>query len=79
MAREQEPLVRRYRCMAIPETRPDDTHPLAPEVETPEERAENSTEAVNVRAGVEIGAMRYVLWIGLALAVVVMAAAYFLG
>jgi hypothetical protein len=59
--------------MADPET-----HPLAPEIETSEERAENTTEAVNLRGSVEIGPMRYVLGIGLLLAIAAMAAAYFL-
>jgi hypothetical protein len=56
-----------------------DQHPLAPENETPHERAENETEAVDVRAGVEVGPMRYVLWIGLALAIGGILAAYFFG
>jgi hypothetical protein len=58
---------------------PDGTHPLAPDVETAHEVAENQTKAVDVRSGVEIGAMRYVLWIGLALAILGMVAAYVLG
>jgi hypothetical protein len=40
---------------------------------------DNSDTAVRARAGVEVGAMRYVLWIGLALAILLMVAAYFLG
>lgn len=58
---------------------PDGTHPLAPEVESRHEVVENQAEAVEVRSGVEIGAMRYVLWLGLALAVIGMVAAYLLG
>ncbi len=56
-----------------------DQHPLAPENETPHEAAENETEAVNVRSGVEIGPMRYVLMIGIVLAIAAFVAAYFFG
>ena len=59
---------------------PEDTHPLAPHPATEEEGAldtDNSTQSVNVRAGIEVGAMRYVLWIGLFLAIVAFVVAYF--
>ncbi|WP_199555874.1 hypothetical protein [Sandaracinobacteroides hominis] len=56
-----------------------DIHPLAPDVETPQEALENTTQAVKVRGAVEIGAMRWVLGIGIALAVLAFAAAYLLG
>lgn len=58
---------------------PNETHPLAPDIETAEERRENQTDAVNVRSAVEIGPMRWVLWIGLALAVLGMIVAYLFG
>jgi hypothetical protein len=56
-----------------------ETHPLAPEQETAEERIENETGAVDLRSAVEIGAMRYVLGIGLAVAILAMIAAYLFG
>lgn len=58
---------------------PTDQHPLAPDHETAEERRENTTQAVNVRAGVEVGPMRYVLGIGIILAVVAFVAAFLYG
>jgi hypothetical protein len=58
---------------------PDGTHPLAPEVESRHEVAENQAEAVELRAGVEVGAMRWVLGLGLLLAILVMLLAYLLG
>lgn len=54
-------------------------HPLAPEVETPHEQRENRTEAVKVRSGIEIGAMRWVLGIGIVLAILAFVIAYFGG
>jgi hypothetical protein len=58
---------------------PQETHPLAPDVETAEERRENETGAVNLRSAVEIGAMRFLLGIGVALAILAMIAAYLFG
>ncbi|MFN7400399.1 MAG: hypothetical protein ACK5SX_15380, partial [Sandaracinobacter sp.] len=45
----------------------------------PLERRENQTDAVNLRSAVEIGPMRYVLGIGLALAVLAFVAACLFG
>lgn len=63
-------------------TDPRNVHPLAPEPGTSEEgvgHTDNDPTSVDVRAGIEVGAMRYVLAIGLALAVLFMAAAYLFG
>jgi hypothetical protein len=63
-------------------TDPQNVHPLAPEPGTREEgigHTDNETEAVDVRAGVELGAMRYVLGIGIVLAILFMIAAYLFG
>lgn len=59
-----------------------DTHPLAPHPNTGEEGplpVDNSTESVNLRSGVEVGAMRYVLVIGMILAAAAMLLAWWLG
>ena len=63
-------------------TQQTETHPLAPHPGTGEEGplpVDNSTRSVNLRAGVEVGAMRYVLVIGLILAVAAMLLAWWLG
>lgn len=63
-------------------TDPRNVHPLAPEPGTQQEgvgHTDNDPASVNVRAGVELGAIRYVLWIGLALAILFMIAAYLFG
>jgi hypothetical protein len=63
-------------------TDPHNVHPLAPEPGTREEgvgATDNDPETVRVRAGVELGAIRYVLWIGLALAILFMIGSYLFG
>lgn len=63
-------------------TDPRNVHPLAPEPGSHQEgigQTDNDQTSVDVRAGVEVGAIRYVLWIGLALAVLGMIAAYLFG
>lgn len=53
-------------------TDPRNVHPLAPEPGTSEEgigSTDNDVQTVNVRAGVQLGAMRYVLLIGLIVAI----------
>lgn len=63
-------------------TDPRNVHPLAPEPGTKQEgvgKTENDPASVDVRSGVEVGAVRYVLWIGLALAILFMVVAYFFG
>lgn len=63
-------------------TDPRNIRPPAPEPGTGEEgvgHTDNDPTSVDVCAGVEVGAMRYVLAIGLALAVLFMAAAYLFG
>ena len=75
LSKGTNPACHRFPFMADP----NETHPLAPDIETAEERRENQTDAVNVRSAVEIGPMRWVLWIGLALAVLGMIVAYLFG
>jgi hypothetical protein len=63
-------------------TDPRNVHPLAPEPGSKQEgigETDNDPTTVDVRAGVEVGAVRYVLWIGLVLAVLGMIAAYLFG
>jgi hypothetical protein len=50
-------------------TERNDTHPLAPEDEGPGE-THNEPATVRTRGGIEVGAMRYVLWGGIGLAVI---------
>jgi len=63
-------------------TDPENRHPNAPHPGTSEEGplpTENSSSSVNVRAGVEVGAIRYVLFFGLILAILAMIGAYVFG
>ncbi|MCG2840193.1 hypothetical protein L6Q21_04255 [Sandaracinobacter sp. RS1-74] len=63
-------------------TDPRNVHPLAPKPGTEEEgvgHTDNDPQSVRVRGGIELGAMRYVLAIGLLLAVVALAGAWLLG
>lgn len=63
-------------------TDPRNVHPLAPEPGSPQEgigATDNDPTSVDVRAGVEVGAVRYVLWIGLALAILAMIGAWLFG
>lgn len=63
-------------------TDPRNVHPLAPSPGTPQEgpgATENDPAAVNMRSGVQLGTMRYVLAFGLGLAIVAMVAAYMFG
>lgn len=60
-------------------TNPNDAHPLAPAPDTPEEgpaETSNERETVDVRAGVEIGAMRYVLGAGIVLGLLAIVVAF---
>lgn len=60
-------------------TEKDPTHPLAPQPGSEQDgplETENSTTSVNMRGAVEVGTMRLVLFIGIAVAVVAMAAGY---
>ncbi|MFQ3594764.1 MAG: hypothetical protein SNJ63_01460 [Sphingomonadaceae bacterium] len=50
-------------------TEPANSHPLAPEQEGPGE-THNERGTVKARGGIELGAMRYVLWGGIGLAVI---------
>lgn len=63
-------------------TDPRNVHPLAPEPGSNQEgpgTTQNDPASVNARAGVELGAMRYVLGIGLVLAILAFVAAYLFG
>lgn len=60
----------------------DSKHPLAPHPGTEEEGplpVDNSRESVRLRSGIEVGAMRYVLVIGIILAVAAMFLAWWMG
>jgi hypothetical protein len=63
-------------------TDPRNVHPLAPEPGSHAEgigHTDNDPKSVDMRAGVEVGAIRYVLGIGLAFAILAMIAAYLFG
>lgn len=56
----------------------NDIHPMAPRPGTPQEGpgvTDNSRSSVNLRGGVELGAMRYVLGAGILLGLVAIALA----
>jgi hypothetical protein len=60
-------------------TEPEQAHRLAPAPGTAEEGpgdTSNETETVRVRAGIETGAMRYVLGVGLLLGIAFLAFAW---
>lgn len=63
-------------------TDPRNVHPLAPKPGSREEgigHTDNDPEAVRVRGGVELGAMRYVLAIGLFVAFLAIMAGWLIG
>ena len=63
-------------------TVPRNVHPLAPKPGSREEgigHTDNDPEAVRVRGGVELGAMRYVLAIGLFFAIFAMLVGWLAG
>lgn len=63
-------------------TDPRNVHPLAPKPGSDQEgigHTDNEPESVNARAGIELGAMRYVLGFGLVLAVIALVAGWLLG
>ena len=63
-------------------TDPRNVHPLAPKPGSSEEgigHTDNDPESVNLRSGVELGAMRYVLGLGLLFAILALLVGGFLG
>lgn len=63
-------------------TDPRNVHPLAPTPGSQEEgigHTDNDPEAVRVRGGIELGAMRYVLVIGLFFAIFAMLLGWLMG
>lgn len=63
-------------------TDPRNVHPLAPKPDSLEEgvgHTDNEPESVRVRGGIELGAMRYVLVIGVVLAILALFAAWLMG